>query len=73
MLEILTEFDIYKLKQLKGDLEAIDIIQTVLSKEELIGACKFNMLKYTLRDKGDDKADAIKVADYKSLLGWLNV
>jgi len=30
-------------------LEGIEVIERVLSKEELISACKFNILKYQLR------------------------
>lgn len=58
------------------DFEVIDLIKNTLTKEEYIGALKFNILKYKLRDKGQDEDDRIKVQDYQrelnSILGVKN-
>ena len=35
-----------------------------LTVREMIGACKFNMGKYSDREKGQDELDAEKLADY---------
>jgi hypothetical protein len=53
------------------EVEAIDIIHLGLSKEELIGACKFNILKYSLRNKNQDELDLSKIEDYKYFLSWI--
>jgi len=52
------------------DMEAIDVIQKVLTKEEYIGYLKGNHLKYRLRagDKDDVIQDINKSNVYK---GWL--
>ena len=47
------------------DFEVIDLIKNTLTKEEYIGALKFNILKYKLRDKGQDESDLIKAKDYQ--------
>ena len=54
-------------------LEGIEVIESVLNKDELIAACKFNILKYQLRlgKKGDSetvKADLKKIKTYKEYL-----
>lgn len=53
--------------------EAIDVMKAILTKEEYIGYLKGNILKYKLRDKGQDEADKIKIKDYQrelnSILG----
>lgn len=54
-----------------GDFETIDLIKSQLTKEEYIGALKFNILKYRLRNKGCDKEDQIKAADYQRELNEL--
>ena len=51
-----------------GDFESIDLIKSLLSRDEYIGALKFNILKYKLRNKGCDDADNIKVTDYQNEL-----
>lgn len=53
------------------DYQVIDIIKATLTKEEYIGALKFNILKYKLRDKGCDEADRIKAKDYQNELNEL--
>jgi Holliday junction resolvasome RuvABC ATP-dependent DNA helicase subunit len=71
-LSIFSEMDLYNINLLLGqEVEAIDIIQLGLSKEELIGACKFNILKYSLRDKNQDELDLSKIEDYKVFLSWI--
>jgi hypothetical protein len=71
-LSIFSEMDLYNLTLLLGqEVEAIDLIQLGLSREELVGACKFNILKYSLRDKDQDELDLRKIEDYKSFLLWI--
>ena len=59
--------------ELWNDFEVIDLIKNTLTAEEYIGALKFNILKYKLRNKGCDIEDNIKIEDYtrelNSLLG----
>lgn len=47
-------------------LESIDVIKRVLTKEEYIGALKFNILKYQLRlgKKDSIEKDQEKIQDY---------
>ena len=48
-----------------GDgLTTIEIIEGQQTICELVGACKFNITKYSSRNKGQDNADAEKVRDY---------
>lgn len=54
-----------------GDFEVIDLIKNQLTKEEYIGALKFNILKYKLRDKGQDELDKEKARDYQNELNAL--
>jgi hypothetical protein len=53
------------------DFEVIDLIKNTLTKEEYTGALKFNILKYKLRDKGQDEADLIKARDYQRELNFI--
>lgn len=59
--------------ELWNDFEVIDLIKNTLTAEEYIGALKFNILKYKLRNKGCDIEDNVKIEDYtrelNSLLG----
>jgi hypothetical protein len=57
--------------KLWSDFEVIDLIKHTLTKEEYIGALKFNILKYKLRDKGQDEADLIKARDYQRELNFI--
>tara|TARA_R110002012_G_scaffold85583_1_gene213410 strand:+ start:826 stop:1227 length:402 start_codon:yes stop_codon:yes gene_type:complete len=59
-----TYYEIFK------GLESIDVIEKILTKEELIGAMKYNILKYQLRlGKKDGIENEIeKIKDYKSAL-----
>lgn len=54
------------------DLEAIDVIRSTLTKEEFLGYCKGNFLKYRLRagNKGDGKTqeDIDKSNTYRSFI-----
>lgn len=52
------------------DMEAIDIIRKALTREEFIGYCKGNYLKYRLRagEKGDLQQDIDKSNVYRR---WL--
>ena len=59
-----TYYEIFK------GLESIDVIEKILTKEELIGAMKYNILKYQLRlgKKDGTKKEIEKIKDYKSAL-----
>ena len=59
--------------ELWNDLEVIELIEKVLTKEELIGACKFNILKYRLRigNKDDAVKELQKIKDYENYLKFL--
>lgn len=50
------------------DEEVIDLIKKCLTKEEFIGYCKGNILKYRLRDKNDIVEDFSKSKEYKRYL-----
>ena len=59
--------------ELWNDLEVIELIEKVLTKEELIGACKFNILKYRLRigNKDETGKELQKIKDYENYLKFL--
>ena len=59
--------------ELWKDLEVIELIEKVLTKEELIGACKFNILKYRLRvgNKDETGKELQKIKDYENYLKFL--
>ena len=52
-------------------IQPIDLIQYTLTKEELIGFLKGNIIKYSLRagHKGDPEKDKVKALQYKK---WLD-
>ena len=52
--------------------EVIDVIKSMLTEEEYKGFLKGNLLKYRLRDKGQDESDKEKAKDYKNELEHLN-
>jgi hypothetical protein len=54
--------------QLWNNYEALDVIKVVLTKDEYIGFLKGNILKYKLRNKGQDENDNIKVKNYQTEL-----
>ena len=54
--------------KLWNNCEALDVIKVVLEKEEYIGFLKGNILKYKLRNKGQDENDNIKVKNYQTEL-----
>lgn len=54
-----------------GDFETIDLIKYQLTSTEYIGALKYNILKYKLRDKGCDEEDRIKAKDFQRELNEL--
>jgi len=47
-----------------NDKPTIYEIEKELTIEEMIGACKFNIMKYRMRDKGQDVEDNEKITDY---------
>jgi len=57
--------------ELWNDFETIDIIKNTLTEDEYKGFLKGNILKYKLRDKGQDESDKIKIQDYKNELNKL--
>lgn len=54
-----------------NNTDAIDIIKASLTQEEYIGFLKGNILKYKLRDKGQDESDKVKIKDYQNELNKL--
>ncbi len=54
--------------ELWNDFEAIDVIKASLTPEEYKGYLKGNVLKYKLRDKGQDESDKVKIKDYQNEL-----
>ena len=52
-------------------IQPIDLVQYILTKEELIGFLKGNIIKYSLRagHKGDPEKDKAKALQYKK---WLD-
>lgn len=54
------------------DTEVIDVIKKTLTEEEYKGFLKGNLLKYRLRDKGQDESDKEKANDYHNELEYLN-
>ena len=58
--------------ELWDDFEAIDVIKASLTPEEYKGYLKGNVLKYKLRDKGQDESDKVKIKDYQNELKQLN-
>ena len=59
-----------KPKQYRIGIDTFERAKANMSKEELIAACKFNIDKYTWRNKGQDLADAKKIKDYADLMIW---
>ena len=59
--------------QLWSGAESIEVIENYLSTDELIGACKFNILKYRLRigKKGNPESDLKKIKTYDDYLAFL--
>lgn len=50
--------------QYKKGIDTFQRAESNLTKEEIIAICKFNIDKYTWRDKNQDKEDFIKIIDY---------
>jgi len=59
-----------KPKQYQIGIDTFERAKANMTKEELIAACKFNIDKYTWRNKGQDLADAKKIKDYAELMIW---
>jgi len=59
--------------ELWDGFEALDVIKMVLTKEEYIGALKFNILKYQLRlgKKDNIEKEVEKINDYRRELDAL--
>ncbi|QQV90436.1 putative early protein [Olleya phage Harreka_1] len=58
--------------ELWNDFEAIDVIKASLTPEEYKGYLKGSILKYKLREKGQDESDKVKSKDYQNELNHLN-
>jgi hypothetical protein len=46
-------------------------IEQQLNVEEMIGACRFNAMKYSMREKGQDESDREKIVTYQSYIKFL--
>lgn len=55
-----------------GEKPTIWNIEQKLTVREMIGACKFMMIKYGERDKGQDEHDAEKMKDYLRYMEFLS-
>jgi len=53
------------------DKPTIYYIEEELTVNELIGACKFNIMKYIARDKGQNERDEEKARRYDAYLSML--
>lgn len=51
------------------NVQAIDVIKSVLTEEEMMGYCKGNVIKYILRERKKNKLEDIKKA--LMYLNWL--
>jgi len=71
-LELFSESDLYVARKLPKEVEGIDLIHALLVEEQIKGWCLGNIIKYSCRDKGQDKLDDEKIQDYKKFLQWLN-
>ena len=59
-----------KPKQYQNGIDTFERAKANMTKEEIIAVCKFNIDKYTWRDKGQDLEDAKKIKDYADLMIW---
>lgn len=59
-----------KPKQYDIGIDSFERAKANMCKEEIIGACKLNIDKYTWRKKGTDKEDLQKLKDYADLWLW---
>lgn len=59
--------------ELWNEFEAIDVLKTVLSKDEYIGFLKGNILKYQLRagKKDNIEKEMEKIKDYQTELNFI--
>lgn len=59
--------------ELWSEFEAIDVLKTVLSKDEYIGFLKGNILKYQLRagKKDNIEKEMEKIKDYQTELNFI--
>ena len=54
--------------QLWKDFQVLDVMKKTLTKSEYIGFLKGNILKYSMRTKGQDLKDLEKINNYKQEL-----
>ena len=48
----------------KSAMQPLEVSQVLLTKEQFEGALLFNIIKYRMRKKGQDEADAYKARQY---------
>ena len=48
----------------KSAMQPLEVSQALLTKEQFEGALMFNIIKYRMRKKGQDEADAYKARQY---------
>ena len=48
----------------KSAMQPLEVSQALLTKEQFEGALLFNIIKYRMRKKGQDEADAYKARQY---------
>ena len=48
----------------KSAMQPLEVSQVLLTKEQFEGALMFNIIKYRMRKKGQDEADAYKARQY---------
>lgn len=53
-----------KPEQYKDGIDTFDRALANMTKEEIIGSCKFNIDKYNWRKKNQDREDFIKIIAY---------
>jgi len=58
------ENGVTKPKQYQIGIDTFERAEANLSKDEILAICKFNIDKYTWRQKGQDKEDFKKIIDY---------
>jgi hypothetical protein len=58
------ENGVSKPKQYEIGIDTFARAEANLTKEEILAICKFNIDKYTWRQKGQDKEDFKKIIDY---------
>lgn len=69
--EIFADWELYEAERMSKKHETIDLVMALLTKEEMIGWAKGNIIKYLSRNKGQDDLDDEKVQDYIRFARWV--